>query len=211
MILLPVAILLDALQHPLIRHPHPLQQARQVVHVKVPVRTPVRLPGPRRLLRQDLLAAVRTIPPAPPIRVTTDITVRVPHVVPVLLVKLIIRKLPEARPPEDQALLEAEAHALEEQRVLQPAKVLQVGVAAEGAVQVRHAGGVVPGEGVDVAGGDLGAGGEGAVGGVGAVRGYEVLGEVVENWGEAVVLVEAGESPRGELRELVLYLGIGCR
>lgn len=111
-VLLPVPVLLDPLQHPLVRDPHPLQQPRQVVHVKVPIRAPVRLPRPRRVLREDFLAAVRAIPPAPPIRIAAHIPVRVPHIIPVLLVERIVRNLPEPRPPEDEALLQAEPHAL---------------------------------------------------------------------------------------------------
>lgn len=82
--------------------------------------------------------------------------------------------------------------------------MFEVGIAAERAVQVGHAGREVLGEVVDVAGGDLGADGGSRVGAVGAVGGDEVLGEVVEDRGEAVVLVETGERAGRELLALVL-------
>ena len=70
-------------------------------------------------------------------------------------------------------------------------------------MEVAHAEGEVGGEGVD-GGGVYGCGGEGAVGvGEGGVGGGEVFGEVVEDGGEAVVFVEAGEGARGELWEQV--------
>lgn len=169
----------------------------------MPIRAPVRLPGPGGVLGKNLLAAVRAVPAATAVRVAADVAVHVPHVVAVLLVEGVVGDLAEARPPEDEALLKVEPDALEEERVLQPAVVLEVGVAAEGAVQVRHAHGeVFLGQVVDVAGCDLGArdGRAGAV--IARVGRDEVLGKVVEDRGEAVVFVEAREGASGELDSL---------
>ena len=114
------------------------------------------------MFRQNLLTAKRAIPAPSPIRITTNITIDVTHIVPVLLVECVVADLAEPASPKDQALLEVEANTLEKERVLQAAVMLEVGVASEGAVEVRHAGGEVLGERVDVAGGNLGAGGRGA-------------------------------------------------
>lgn len=187
-----ISILLDTLNHRPIRNPHTLQQRRKIIHIKVPIRTPMRLPRTRSMFCQDLLATIRAIPATPTIRITTDITVAMTHVVPILLVESIVRNLAEPAAPKDQTLLEIQPDALEEQRVLQTAVVLEVGVAAKAAVQVGHAGGEVLGEVVDVAGADLGTLGDGGAGHVGAVGGDEVLGEVVEDGHEAVILVEVG-------------------
>ena len=125
------------------------------------------------------------------------------HVVAVLLVEGVVRDEAEPFAPEGEAFVEREADALKEEGVLQPAVVLQVRGAAQRAVQVRHAEGEVAGrdEGVDrrVAEGRVGAEEGGVRGGGGGVGRGEVLGQVGEDRGQAVVFVEAREGPGGLL------------
>jgi hypothetical protein len=75
--------------------------------------------------------------------------------------------------------------------------VLEVGICAEGLVEVLHTEGEVRGEGVDGRGGGRGEAVNGVGGAVGGVGGGEGLGEVGEDWGEAVVFVEAREGAGG--------------
>lgn len=152
---LPPHILPHPPQHLPLPHPHPRQQLNKIIRTERPVRTPVVLPRPRQRLRQQLLARVRTVPPATAIRVPAHVPIRVPHVVPVLLVELVVGLGPERGPPEQQALLEGEPDALEEQRVLQPREVLEVPVAPQRAVQVPHARREVRGQRVDAPRRDL--------------------------------------------------------
>lgn len=196
-------ILLDSVQSGPVAYAHGLYQRREVLEVKVAVGAAVGLAWAGRVLGQDLLAAEWAVAAATAVRVASDVAVDVAHVVAVFLVESVVGDVAEALAPEDQALLEVQADALEEQSVLQAAVVFEVGIAAERAVQVGHAGREVLGEVVDVAGGDLGADGGSRVGAVGAVGGDEVLGEVVEDRGEAVVLVETGERAGRELLALV--------
>lgn len=109
----------------------------------MPVRTPVGLARPRRMLGQNLLTAKRTVATASPVRVAADVAVCVPDVVPVLLVERVVRHLVEGAAPEGEALLQVQADALEEERVLQTAVVLEVSVATQRPVQVGHACGEV--------------------------------------------------------------------
>jgi hypothetical protein len=200
MIPLRLRILLDSLQHRRVRHPRGPQQCGQILNRKVPVRAPMRLAGARRMLGQDLLAAKRTVTPAAAICIAAHVAVAVAHVVAVLLVEGVVADGTETGAPEDERLFQAQADALEEEGVLQAAKVLELAVAAEGAVDVAHAEREVLGEVVNVARGDLGAvDGRAVAAGVARVGGDEVLGEVVEDGGEAVVLVEVGQGAGSEL------------
>lgn len=136
---LPLHILTHLLQDNSVIHTRLLQHRNQILRRERPVRAAVRLTGARQGLRGQLLARVRRIAAATAVGVAADIAVRVTHVVAVLLVELLVRHQLEAAPPEDQALLEREADALQEERVLQTAEVLEVGVLAKCAVQVLHA------------------------------------------------------------------------
>lgn len=153
-------VLLHTLQHAPVADAHGLHQGRQVLQVKVPVRAPMRLPRPRRVLCQDLLAAERAVPAAASVGVAADVSVRVSHVVPVVLVELVVHDLAERLPPERETLLQVQPDALEEQGVLQAPKVFEMRIAAERPMQMRHAGGEVLREAVDVARRDLGTRGQ---------------------------------------------------
>lgn len=61
------------------------------------------------------------------------------HIVPVLLVKHIVRDLAEATTPEKQAFIEGKPYALQEECVLQTAIVFEMCIASEGSVQALHA------------------------------------------------------------------------
>lgn len=196
---LPLHILPHPPQHIPITHPRRLQQARQILDAEMAVRASMRLPSTGGVFGQDLLARERRIAPPPPRGVPADVPVRVPDVVAVLLVEDVVGVVLEALPPEEDAVVEGQPEAFEEERVLQPREVLEVRVLAQREVQVAHAEGEVRGEGVDGCGGDGGVEGGVRVRGV-CVRRGEVFGEVGEDGGEAVVFVEAGEGARGELK-----------
>lgn len=183
MIPLPLHILLHPPQHLPVRDARPLQQRRQILPAKMPIWTPMRLPGARLPFRQNFLATIRRIASPPAIAIAPDVAVRVPDVVAILLVEGVVGDEAEGGAPEAQALVERQADALQEEGVLEAAVVFEVGVGAEREVEVLHAEREVCGEGVDGGGGDGGAG-EGAVGvGEGRVRGLEGFGEVGEDGG----------------------------
>ena len=75
-------------------------------------------------------------------------------VVAVFLVELVIGVVFEALPPEEDAILQSQADAFQEEGVLQPAEMFQVVVFAQGEVQVAHAEREMRGEGVDAGRGD---------------------------------------------------------
>lgn len=58
----------------------------------------------------------------------------------------------EALPPEKNALLQIQANALQEERVLQPAEMLQVAVLPKFTVEILHAEGEVRAQRIDGAG-----------------------------------------------------------
>ena len=78
----------------------------------------MRLARARRVLRQDLLAAVRGVAAAAAVRVAADVAVDVAYVVAVLLIEGVVGDELEGRAPEDQAVFQAQAEAFEEERVL---------------------------------------------------------------------------------------------
>lgn len=94
----------------------------------------MRLPAPRGVFGQDLLAAEGGVPSAPADRVAADVPVRVPDVVPVFLVEGVVGHELERLAPEDQAVVEAEPDALQEEGVLQTAVVFEVRIPSEGGV-----------------------------------------------------------------------------
>lgn len=124
------------------------------------------------------------------------------HVVAVFFVELVVGDFAERGTPEDEAFLEVEPDAFEEEGVLQAPEVLEMGIAAERAVQVLHAEREGRGECVDISRGDVGAreGGRGA--GVVGIWGGEVLGEVGEDRCKAIIFVETWESTRCHLAGL---------
>jgi hypothetical protein len=74
------------------------------------------------------------------VRVAAHVAVRVPHVVAVFLVERVFSDELERRAPEDEAFLETEPDAFEEERVLlQPAVMLKVAVFPECRVEVFYA------------------------------------------------------------------------
>ena len=162
-------VLAHAAQHAGVVDAGALQQRRQVVGGEVLVGAAVRLARARRVLGQDALAGEGAVALAAAVGVAADVAVGVPHVVAVLLVEgALVRLGGEGAPPEQEALVQAEAQALEEERVLQAPEVAEVRVGAQRAVEVRHAEGeVLRGEGVDGGGVDGSAGERGV--GVGEV------------------------------------------
>ena len=104
--LLLLFVFLDALQDGPVCDTYRLQQGRQVLKVEMPVRAPVSLARPWRVLRQDLLAGEGRVAATAAVGVPTYVAVRVPHVVPVFLVEGVVRDLVEGTAPEDQTLLE---------------------------------------------------------------------------------------------------------
>lgn len=156
-------VLLHAPQHLSIAHARRLQQSDEIVDAEMAVRTAMRLAGAGWTLRQDALAAEGRIAPAAAVGVAADVAVRVPHVVAVLLVEGVVRRVAEGGAPELKAVLQAEAEAFQEESVLQPAVVLEVRVAPEREVQVAHAEGEVGAEGIDGGGGGSAAVGKEAV------------------------------------------------
>ena len=133
---LAVSILFYTLHHSLLGDAHGLHQGCHVLQAKVPIGTSVRLPGPGRVFDQDLLTAKGAVAASPTVGVASDLTVRVPDVVSVLLVERVIRGFVKGGPPEDEAFFEIQPNALEEKGVLQAAKVLQMGISAQGFVEV---------------------------------------------------------------------------
>jgi len=155
----------------------------------------VRLTSTRQGLGEEFLAGIRCVAAAATVCVAAHVAVGVADVVFVFFLEFLVGDELEAAAPEDEAFVEAEADAFEEEGVLQTPVVLEMRVVAQSVVQVAHAEGEVLGQCVDAVCGD---GGEtvdvGVGGGVGGVGRCEGLGEVGEDGGEAVVFVEAGEG-----------------
>lgn len=107
-------ILLDSVQSGPVAHAHGLYQRREVLEVKVAVGAAVGLAWAGRVLGQDLLTAEWAVAAATAVRVASDVAVDVAHVVAVFLVESVVGDVAEALAPEDQALLEVQADALEE-------------------------------------------------------------------------------------------------
>jgi hypothetical protein len=124
--LLLLLILLNTPQNLLILHSNSLQQRRQIIHRKMPIGTSVALPRPRWMLRQNLLTTKRRIPISSPIRIPTNITIRMAHIIPILLIKRIIRDLIESLSPKQQTLFQIQPNAFQEQRVLETTVVFEV-------------------------------------------------------------------------------------
>jgi hypothetical protein len=117
-------ILLNAPNHFLIPHPHRIQQRNQIIRAKMAIWTTMRLARPRRMFRQNLLAAVRRIPIAPTIRVASHIAVRVTDIISIFFIKCIVCDLRERGAPEYKAFFEVKTNAFQEERVLEAAVVL---------------------------------------------------------------------------------------
>ena len=158
----------------------------------------MRLATARRMLGQDLLAREGRIAP-PSARIPAHVAVGVADVVAVFLVEGIIGDVPEGGAPEAETLVQTQADALQEKGILEAGVVFEVGVLPQREMQVAHAEGEVRGEGIDGGGGGGGAGEEAVGVGEGGGGGGEGFGEVVEDGGEAVVFVEAGEGAGREL------------
>ena len=124
--LLLLLILLNTLQNLLIPHPNSLQQRRQIIHRKMPIRTSVALPRSWWMLRQNLLTTIRRIPIPSPIGIPTHITICMAHIVPILLIKRIIRDLVESLSPKQQTLFQIQPNTFQEQRVLETTVVFEV-------------------------------------------------------------------------------------
>lgn len=107
-------VLFDAIQDGSIGDADTLQQRGEVFETEVAVGTPVGLARSRRMFRQDLLARERRVTSSAPVRVATNITVCVPHVISVILVESIICNFMEGASPEDQALLQGQTDPLQE-------------------------------------------------------------------------------------------------
>jgi hypothetical protein len=103
------------------------------------VRAAMGLSGPWWMLCEDLLTRIRRVAFSSAIGIASNITVGVTDVVSVLLVELVVCDLLESTPPEDQAIFEGQANALQEQGVLQSTEVLQVRVRTQLRMQVFHA------------------------------------------------------------------------
>ena len=103
-----------------------LEQRYEIIRTKMPIRTSMRLAASGRMLGQDLLAREGGVTPASSYRIAADVAIRMAHIVLVLLVEFIVGFLLEACAPEDQAVFEGQANALEKERVLQSAIVFQM-------------------------------------------------------------------------------------
>ena len=112
-------VVAHALQHLAVAHAHPLQHRHQVVRLELLVGAAVVLVlGRRQVLGQDALARVRRVAAAAAVGVAADLAVGVAHVVAVVAVELVVGHVAEGAPPVRQAVVERQADALEEQRVL---------------------------------------------------------------------------------------------
>lgn len=67
MVLLMILVLLNALQRRFVGHAHGLHQRIKILQIEVSVRASMGLPGTRRVLRQNLLAAEWTVAATTPI------------------------------------------------------------------------------------------------------------------------------------------------
>lgn len=72
----------------------------------------------RRMFDEDLLAGKRRIASSSLIGISTNLAIRVPHIVAVLFVKGIVGDVLEALAPEGDAVLESEAETFEKERIL---------------------------------------------------------------------------------------------
>ena len=95
-----------------------LKQCDEVVGREMAVRAAVRFAAAGGVFGQDLLAREGGVALPAPRSVSTDVAVRVTHVVFVLLVEFVVCFLSEARAPEDEAIFQAQPDAFEEERVL---------------------------------------------------------------------------------------------
>jgi hypothetical protein len=84
-------ILLNTSEDLMVLNPHRLKQSGQIIHAEMSIRTPMALSRSRRVFRQYLLAGKGRIPISSPVGITAYVSVRVTHIVPILLVKCIIR------------------------------------------------------------------------------------------------------------------------
>ncbi len=97
---------------------HALEEGSEVVSVEVSVRAAMCLSRARGVFGQDALAAEGAEATAAAVAVSPDVAIGVADVVAVFFVEGVVCEVPEARAPEDQGLLEREAYALHEERVL---------------------------------------------------------------------------------------------
>jgi hypothetical protein len=115
-----------------------LEECREVLNAEMPVWASMCLAGARLVLHEDLLAAVWTVSVSSSVAISAYIAVGVSHVIPVLFVEYIVGNFRERASPEEQALLERESDAFQEESVLEPPIMLQMSVSAERTVQVLH-------------------------------------------------------------------------
>lgn len=104
MVSLLLDVLLDASQNISVVDACRLQQRREVVHIKVPIRTAMALTAPRWMLGEDLLTRVGRISSSTPCGITTDVTIGMSNVVPVFFVERVVCDELESLPPEDEAI-----------------------------------------------------------------------------------------------------------
>lgn len=198
---LPLHILPNALEDLAIPHAHTLEQPDEAVLAVGAIGAPVVLAGAGEGLGEEFLARVGRVTSAAAVRVAADVAVGVPDIVAVFLVEGVVGDELEAVAPEEEAFVEAEPDALEEEGVLEAGEVFEVVVPAELDVEVAHAEGEMGCEGVDGAGRDGSrhrvVAVEGGIRAVCGARRGEVLGEVFEDGGEPVVLVQPGQRACG--------------
>lgn len=116
-----------------------LQQAGQIVHAEVPVRTSMAFTASRGMLCEDLLTRKGGVAAAPTDGISTNVAVRMADVVAVLLVEGVVCYESEGLAPEDQAVLHRQTEPFEEKGVLQAAKMFKMIIFAQGHVKVTHA------------------------------------------------------------------------
>lgn len=104
-------------------------------------------------------------------------------------------------PPEDQAILHSQAKALEKERVLKAAKVFQMTVFPQRHVEITHTEWEMLRQMIDRGGTDWGARKRGIGVCERRIRCGEVLGQVIEDRAQTVVLIQARKCPSGELLE----------
>ncbi len=97
----------------------------------MPVWASVCLAWTRGVLGQYLLTGEGRVAAPATVRVTADITVRVPHIVPVFLVESVVRDLVKCGTPKDQALLQVQTEPFEEECVLQSTVMLEMRVSTQ--------------------------------------------------------------------------------
>jgi hypothetical protein len=116
-----------------------LKKCCEILDAEMSIWTAMCLAGARLMLHEDLLAAVGTVPVSSSVAVSAYIAVGMSHIIPILLVEHIVGDFREGASPEEQALLERESDAFQEESILEPPVMLKMSVSTEGTVQVLHA------------------------------------------------------------------------